>query len=146
MTLTERVAFLRGLMEGSEVDGTTKEGRILKEMLEILDDLALTVTDVENDVAELSEQVDAIDEDLSAVEDDVYEDEDDECDCEDDDFNDEDLYEVVCPKCGDTVYVDDEILDDGSIECPNCGELLEFDFDEDGCDCGCEHEGKPVKE
>ena len=145
MTLTERVAFLRGLMEGSEINASTKEGRIMKEMLEILDDLALTVTDIESDVAELSEQVDAIDEDLGSVEEDIYG--DDECECEDDDeFNDEDLYEVVCPTCGDTVYVDDEILDDGSIDCPNCGELLEFDFETDDCECGCGCEHKDGEE
>lgn len=143
MTVTERVAYLRGLTEGLGVDGTTKEGRVIKEMLEVLDDIAFTMSDIEDDVAELSEQVEAIDEDLEALEEECY---GDECDCDDDDddeFDDDDLYEVVCPKCGDTVYLNDEILDEGSIDCPNCGELLEFDLSADDCDCdcgcGCEH-------
>ncbi|MBC8545513.1 hypothetical protein H8711_00995 [Clostridiaceae bacterium NSJ-31] len=144
MTVTERVAYLRGLTEGLGIDDSSKEGRVIKEMLEVLDDIALTVTDLEDNMAELSEQVDAIDEDLEGLEEIVYdEDDDDECDCccDDDEFDDGDLYEVTCPKCGDEVYVTEDILDDGSIECPNCGELLEFDFEtEDGCDCGCGHD------
>lgn len=141
MTVTERVAYLRGLTEGLGVDGSTKEGRVIKEMLEVLEDIAFTVSDIEDDVSELSEQVDAIDEDLDVLEQDFYDEDEDDDDDDDDEFGDEDLYEVTCPKCGDTVYVNDDILDDGSIDCPNCGELLEFDFDVDGCNCGgdCEH-------
>ena len=35
---------------------------------------------------------------------------------------------------------------DGQIDCPNCGELLEFDIDEcedeecSECGCGCDHD------
>lgn len=30
-----------------------------------------------------------------------------------------------------------DLLDEGSIDCPNCGETLEFDLEEDdSCDCG----------
>lgn len=151
MTITEKVAYLKGLMEGLELDATGKEGKMFKAIVDVLDDIALSVTDLEDDLAELSDQVDEIDEDLSEVEDEVFGDEDECCDCDDDDCDccdcdDDDFYEVTCAKCGETTYITGAILDEGKMECPNCGEELEFDIvvdedeDEDHCcccDCGC---------
>ncbi|MBO4468382.1 MAG: hypothetical protein J5766_03685, partial [Clostridia bacterium] len=53
------------------------------------------------------------------------------CDCDCDECDDE-LYEIECPECHDVIYLDDDMIDEGGIECPNCGTELEFDFD---CDC-----------
>lgn len=130
MTVTEKVAYLKGLVEGLGVDEGTKEGRIIKAIVDVLDDMALTVSDLEDGMSEISEQVDAIDEDLEDIEKDFYGDEDDEDDDEDDE--DTDYYEVTCPKCGEKVFLDDDLLSDGEMNCPKCGEKLEFDF---GCDC-----------
>ena len=131
MTVTEKVAYLKGLVEGLGVDEGTKEGRIIKAMVDVLDDMALTVSDLEDGVNEISEQVDAIDEDLEDLEKDFYGDEDDD---DEDDDEDTDYYEVTCPKCGEKVYLGDELLSDGKVNCPNCGEKIELDF-EGGCDC-----------
>ena len=135
MTVTEKVAYLKGLAEGMKMDDSTNEGKLLLAIIDTLDDIALTVSDMEDSMTELAAQVDEIDDDLGAVEEDLYCD-DDDCDCDDDD---EALYEVECPKCGDIICLDEEMLDEGEIDCPNCGEKLEFDF-EDGCDCGCHHD------
>ena len=113
MTVTEKVAYLKGLAKG----------------LDLAQDMALTVSDLEDEVAELGEQIDAVDEDLADVEEIVFDDYDDECDCCGDD---DEMYEVECPACHETIYLDESILEDGAIECPNCGTELEFDFD---CDC-----------
>jgi DNA-directed RNA polymerase subunit RPC12/RpoP len=134
MTITEKVAYLKGLIEGLGVDEGTKEGRIIKAIVDVLDDMALTVSDMEDGLSEISEQVDAIDEDLEDLEKDFYGDEDSDEDDEDDEDDDSDYYEVTCPKCGEKVYLDEELLSDGEMTCPNCGEKLEFDF---GCDCDC---------
>ena len=131
MTVTEKVAYLKGLAEGMKMDDATNEGKLLLAII----DIALTVSDMEDSMTELAAQVDEIDDDLGAVEEDLYCD-DDDCDCDDDD---EALYEVECPKCGDIICLDEDMLDEGEIDCPNCGEKLEFDF-EDGCDCGCHHD------
>jgi DNA-directed RNA polymerase subunit RPC12/RpoP len=131
MTVTEKVAYLKGLVEGLDVDDSTKEGRIIKAIVEVLDDVALTVSDMEDGLSELSEQVDAIDEDLEDLEKDFYGDDDEDYD------EDEDYYEVTCPKCGKTVKVDEDMLSDGEMECPYCGEKLEFDFSCDDEDCCC---------
>lgn len=148
MTVTEKVAYIKGLMEGLGIDESTKEGKVLKAMSEVLEEMAESVTDVEGELSELYEHVDSIDEDLGLLEDDYYgydDDEDDECCCcdddddDDEDDDDEELYEVVCPKCGDAICINESIVESGSIDCPNCGEKLEFDFDDD-CDCeDCSH-------
>ena len=145
MTILEKVAYLRGLSEGLGIDESSKEGRVLKAIIDVLDDISLTVTDLEDDVAELSDGLDEIDEDLGALEEEFYGDEcDDECSCEDDDDEDDELYEVTCPACGDSIYVNEEMLDEGETTCPGCGETLEFDLDIEGegceCGCGCEQE------
>lgn len=79
-------------------------------------------------------QVETIDEDLGSLEEDYY-DLDDECDCDEcgaEDFEDGDIYEVCCPTCGDIVCIDSDMLEEGQTTCPNCGELLEFDLEDDG--------------
>lgn len=141
MTVTEKVAYLKGLAEGLGIEEGSKEGKLLKAIMDVLADLALSVEDLEDYTAELTEQVDAIDEDLDALEGDFYEDEDCDCDCDcdcDEDWDDE-FYDVSCPNCDEEFSVDEETLLEGGIECPNCGEHLEFDIecDDDDCDCGC---------
>ncbi len=148
MDLTEKIAYLKGMLEGMEIDKESKEGKIYAAIMDILADMALTIEDVVDYVDELSEQVDEIDEDLAAVED-YLDEECDCCDCDDDDCDccdcDEDwdgeFYEVTCPACGATFEVDEETLLDGGIACPECDEPLEFDIecdcDDEDCDCGC---------
>ena len=128
MTVTERVAYVKGLAEGLEIDNSTKEGKLLNAIVDVLDDISFELADTQEIVGELSDQVDMIDEDLESVEDYLYDDEDED---EDDEDDDEDIFEVTCPNCGETIYVDDEMLDEGEIECPCCHENLEFDFDEE---------------
>lgn len=126
MTVTERVAYLRGLFEGLEVNVDKKEGRILKEMLDLLGDMALSITDLEEENEALQEVLDVLIEDLYD-DDDSYDEED--VDSDDVDFDpDSELFEVVCPSCGEEIYVDEATLSQGNISCPACGEELEFDL------------------
>ena len=125
MTITEKVAHLKGLVEGMDFDGDKKETKVLNEILDVLEDIALTVSDLDDEMGLVTEQLDAVDE--------IFYDEcDDCCDCDSDD----DMYEVKCPNCGETVYFDEDIVMEGSAECPNCGTELEFDVDCDCDDCG----------
>lgn len=136
MELSNKVAYLKGLMDGLKIDDSTNEGKVLLAMADILDEMALTLEDVADEVDEVVELVDILDEDLGSVEDDLYSDDDcdDDCDCCDDDddyeLDDEEMYECVCPTCGDSIMLGENIIAEGSIECPNCGENLEFDFSE----------------
>lgn len=132
MEITEKVAYLKGLVEGLGFEKSTKEGKVILAILDILDDLALATSDLEDGMEMLSAQVEEMDEDFSDLADDLYD--------SDDDFDGE-LYEVTCPSCEHTVCIDEDMLDEGELACPNCGELLEFDLggEIDGCDCGHDH-------
>lgn len=131
MTITEKVAHLKGLVEGMDFNGDNKETKVLNEILDVLEDIALTVSDLDDEMGLVTEQLDAVDEDLAELEEVFYDECEDCCDCEDD------MYEVECPNCGETVYFDEDIIMEGAAECPNCGTELEFDVDCD-CDCDCE--------
>ena len=136
MTNTEKVAYIRGLAEGLELDDSKKEVKVLNAIIDLLDDLAMSLADLEDGYSDMADQLDAVDEDLGSLEDDFYGDDED-----DEDDEDTCYYEVTCPNCHETICLSDDIIEDGQMDCPNCGETLEFDIDEcddDGCDCGCE--------
>lgn len=152
MELTERVAYLRGLCEGMKLNTETDEGKLISVIVDILEDMALEIADINENALDIGEELDAISDDLAAVEDYLCEcDEDDDCcccgddDCCDDDdcccccSGDDEFYEVKCPQCGDEITVDDGVLGLGAIDCPNCGAKLEFEFDEDD---GAEEDGE----
>ncbi len=134
MTLTEKVAYLKGLADGLGLDEKAKETKLYNAIFDILEDAALSIADLEDTVELIEEQLDAVDEDLDDLETFVYED----CCCDDDEDEDDDdgMYEVVCPACNETIYVDSDMFDEEFVECPACGEKLEFDIGFD-CDCGC---------
>ena len=127
MTNSEKAAYIRGLMEGMDLDPNAKETKLFNAIVDLLDDLSLSVEEMEDAYDELSGQVDEIDEDLGELEEEFYDIDEDEDDYDDDaweDDEDECYYEVTCPKCGDTIELNEEMLDECSIDCPNCGETL----------------------
>ena len=132
MDICEKIAYIKGLVEGLNLDETTKEGKILAAVIDLLGDITSEICEIEDGCDELMEQIDAVDEDLSTVEDIIYGDDDDDCDCDDCCDCDDEVYEIECPACHDTIYLDEEMLDNEGMTCPNCGTELEFDFD---CDC-----------
>lgn len=124
MTVTERVAYVRGLFEGLEINVDKKEGRLFKEIITLLEDMALSITDLEEENEALQGVLDAMIEDL-------YDDDDsyDEEDVSEDAYDpDNELFQVVCPSCGEEIYIDEATLEQGNISCPACGEELEFDM------------------
>ena len=134
MEITEKVAYLKGLMEGMELNTDKKEGRLLSAIIDVLEDIALELNDIEDAQEELGEGLDAVSDDLEDVEDLLYG-EDDEDDDEDGEYElddlgeDEDCYATTCPTCEETIYFDESVLEDGEVVCPNCGEKLEFDLE-----------------
>ena len=144
MTISEKVAYLKGLAEGLAVDTEkSKEGKLISVMIGILEEIGLSIEDLEENTAALGEELDALSDDLSDVEEIVYEeDEDDECCC-----GDEDFFETECPNCGETLVIDEAVLEEGAVQCPSCKEKFAIDLtdecgcEDDGCGCGChDHE------
>lgn len=142
MTISERIAYVKGLAEGMELDTESKEGKIISAIIDILGDISEEIDAINEEQFNIADQLDEVDEDLSTLEEIIYE-EDDECDCDcdccDEDCDcDDDIYEVTCPNCNDIIYLDAEMLEEEGIACPNCGTDLEFEFD---CDCECDCNG-----
>ena len=147
MTINEKAAYLKGLMEGLQLDTEKAEGKMIAAIVDLLGDVTKKLTNVEDTTIAISDEIDEIEEDLDAIEDFIMdEDEDDYDDDEDDfddyddedfeeegfDFGDEDttIYEVKCI-CGNVIAFDEETLEAGSIVCDKCGETLEFRFEDE---------------
>ena len=134
MDIMERVAYLKGLMEGMEIDTDKKEGKLLAAIVDVLEEIALDLEDLWDNTLELTEGLDAVSDDLEDVENVIFEDEDDDEDYDDGEYyedeldEDEDCYATTCPTCEEVIYFDETILEDGEVICPNCGEKLEFDL------------------
>lgn len=133
MQLSEKAAYIKGLIDGLELDPSDKQTKIFKLIAELLSEMADEIKELEQCYDDVCDQVDGISEDLSGVED-LLSDEDDD-DLIYSDSDDEELsYEVVCPNCGSITYVGEDELNDGVMKCPECHEILEFDYNEDELD------------
>ena len=157
MTISEKSAYLKGLMDGLKLDTEKDEGKMIAAIVDLLGDMAKRVKDIEDTTIAISDELDEIEEDLDAIEDFIMDEDDDDYDYDDEDdddyeydddddddefddeeseegfeFGDEDttIYEVVCA-CGNIIDFDEETLEKGSIICPACGETLEFTTEDD---------------
>ena len=147
MTISEKSAYLKGLMDGLNLDTEAAEGKMIAAIVDLLGDVSKKLTAVEDTTIAISDELDEIEEDLDAIEDFILDEEDDEYEDDDYDFDDEDdddfdeegfdygdedttIYEVECT-CGEIIDFDEETLEAGSMICPNCGETLEFSLEDD---------------
>ncbi|MCI8809882.1 MAG: hypothetical protein HFF84_07085 [Oscillibacter sp.] len=128
MEITEKVAYLKGLAEGMELDTAKKEGKLLSAVIDVLEDIALELEELKEAQEELGDGLDAVSDDLEDVEELLYDEDDEDDDLYEDGIDDESCYATTCPSCEETIYFDDTVLEDGEVICPNCGEKLEFDF------------------
>ncbi|HSQ33553.1 MAG TPA: zinc ribbon domain-containing protein [Peptostreptococcaceae bacterium] len=131
--LYEKVAYLRGLAEGLDISNESKEGKMINRIVDVLDDFADAIVELDEEQAELMEYAESIDEDLADVEDDLYED-------EDEDYDDEEFeyLEMECPNCGETVEIDEDLLydDDVDVVCPSCKGIILTSDEIDEADLG----------
>ena len=126
MTISEKVAYLKGLAEGLDLDvEKSKEGKLISVMIGILEEMAMSIEDLEENDLDLGEEIDALSDDLADVEAVVFGDEDDE--------DEDDYFEVECPNCEEPLVIDDEVLAEGVIQCPNCEEKFSLDLSDDTC-------------
>ena len=151
MELSNKAAYLQGLVYGLGVDESTKEGKIIKAMSALLAEMAEALEGMDEDLSRAYDQINDLHDELEDLEADLYEDEDDDEDDEDEDDEDEDdeddeedtddandddiasepFYEVACPNCGETVYVSEDDLDAGEANCAHCGVTFEVALEGD---------------
>ena len=146
MTISEKSAYLKGLMDGLNMNTESDEGKMIAAIVDLLGDVTKKLTAVEDTTIAISDELDEIEEDLDAIEDYILDEDEDDYDDDDYDFDDEDeeydeegfdfgdeestIYEVECA-CGNIIDFDEETLEQGSMICPNCGETLEFTTEDD---------------
>ena len=146
MTISEKAAYLKGMMDGMALNTDSNEGKMIAAIVDLLGDMGKRITDIEDTTIAISDELDEIEEDLDAIEDFIMDEEDYDDEDFDDDFDDEDdedyeegfefgdedttIYDVECA-CGEVIDFDEETLEKGSITCPKCGETLEFSVEED---------------
>ena len=144
MTIVEKAAYLKGLTAGLGIEPDSRDGKLWAALTDLLADMAHEIEDLQSGNLDLADALDEIGESLGALETRSYDldrpedffapDEDDWQDEEDDGEEDGEadfdgvLYDVVCPVCGTEITLDEEMLAEGSIVCPGCGETLEFDW------------------
>jgi predicted nucleic acid-binding Zn-ribbon protein len=128
--LKEKVAYLHGLTQGLNVNDHSAEGKVLLNIIDVLESFADEVQNVNFAQMELEEYVESIDEDLTDLEEQIYE-EDYDVDDDDDDLYEEayedDIVEVACPGCHELVTFESDILDeddDIEVTCPYCGDVV----------------------
>ncbi len=121
--LKSRVAYLQGLSAGLDIHSESKEGRLLSGIIEVLNDFAKTVNHLEKAHDRLEDYLETIDEDLYHLEDHIYDEDLVENECN----GAGDYMEVECPRCGETVCFESELMEDDDvveITCPNCDEVV----------------------
>lgn len=135
MEIKEKVSYIRGLMEGMNYDTSTNEGKLIRAIVDALDEMAGEVVDLQSDMDTMVDYVDELDYDLGELEEYVYEsdDEDDYCDgdcdncdedCEYAEDEDDEFIEIECPKCGEKICFDSS-MEGEKIICPACNETIE---------------------
>ncbi|MBT9168913.1 MAG: hypothetical protein DDT19_02264 [Syntrophomonadaceae bacterium] len=134
------MAYLKGLAAGLNFDTNSREGKLFEQIIEVIDSLAVAVTELQADFDDMVDYTEALDEDLSELEEDFSEEDesdDDDDDDNDDDDDDDELFSVKCPDCHEIVYIDDDMLEDDDVVeilCPNCERVVFVNDDED-CEC-----------
>ena len=136
MTISEKVAYLKGLAEGLDLDTEkSKEGKLISVMIGILEEVGLSLEDMEENALNLGEEIDALSDDLADVESIVYDEEED-----DEDEDEEDGFEVECPNCDEPLFIGDDELAEGVVVCPNCNTRFSLDLSDDTVEADDEDE------
>lgn len=143
--LSKKVAYLKGYADGLDLNPKSEEGKLLKKMLEVIDDIAEALDTMAVNQDEVAARVDLLEDDLDEFVEDYYGDEDIDFNEDYEDYEDDevfkgedaedatDFFEIACPSCGEDVLIDFDMIDeDNGIVCPNCHEEIELEFE---CDC-----------
>ena len=150
MRYLKKFGFLKGLAEGLQIDEQTSEGRVIMAMIDLFEEMTDALADLKNAQDGLRQELHDVGRDVERIEDSVDDldsflkdfsenfsqvleslpDDDKSAGKEDEEI----FYEVKCPKCGEEITLNEDMLCQGSIRCPKCKGVLEFDLDGDKSD------------
>ncbi|MDO4565314.1 MAG: hypothetical protein Q4C04_06855 [Clostridia bacterium] len=123
-TISEKVAYLEGLMDGLNVK-EDKHGKLFAAIAETLSCIAEELSDHEDTLAELSDEVDDLNCAVDVYDSIMFDDDDDDEEDSYDLWDEDEFTEIICPNCGETIHFDVDLLDvSKDIACPNCGEVI----------------------
>lgn len=128
--LTNRASYLAGLADGLKLDTEKPEGKLIDEMLKLISEMAEEIEAIDDEQAFVADKMDEMEEVIDIIGENVFGDDEDD-----------DLYTLVCDKCGAEIDFTEDDLDElanGEFVCPECGEEIELNFDECDCGCGCD--------
>ena len=129
MTSSEKVAYLKGLMEGMELNLDSGEGKLIGVIADILGTMAEDIEDIESDLYDVNGEMDALSDDVCEMEDllDLFRERLEDVESgEDSEEESPVFFEVTCPVCNNSTRVDERVMAAGSVQCPQCGEMMEF--------------------
>lgn len=131
MDTKESIAYLKGLIEGSDFEMDKKVKKVVDALLNTLTTLADEVLetndridDTKEDVSDLRDTLEVLSHTILRAMDSVggYLDDDDDMDS------------VLCPNCGEEVLIDEDDWIEGSIVCYECGTVIDLELDDDDDD------------
>lgn len=139
MTISAKVAYLKGLAEGLGLDTEkSKEGKLISVMVGILEEISLSIEDLEENALALGEEIDGLSDDLTEIESIFSHDHGDEdgcgCGCGDDCCDDSDCA-ALCPTCQELVTITEDDITAGKVTCSACNGSFALFFggeEEDG--------------
>ena len=129
MSAREKLAYLRGLIEGQNITENVGLSKFHTALLDVFEAITEELDEIALDNAALREHVEDIEDDMLSLDggddnfdydDDSEEDDDDD---DDDAFDEEEEYEpVTCPECGKDFFYQPDVYDeDEDLLCPHCG-------------------------
>lgn len=134
MTLGEKASYVKGLVDGLELDMDKKENKMILAIVDLLEDMAESVSELENRVDDATDQVEDINDEIDGINDQICRCKDSEqkhgcdCDCGCEGSDEDWFYEVTCPSCNTTVCLSEGSLMKNNINCPDCGQEIEIDL------------------
>ena len=156
MTVSEKVAYLKGLADGLGIKDSTNEGKLMLAVIDVLEAMADDIEAVDAHAKDLSDSISDISEDMEYLEDlciGDMDDDDEDYDEIDDDDDDADVCTGCCGSCGEAgksnalkqVFADMDLMTDGAV----CAGTVMAGF---RCDIGnrgqhnkCQHYGQQAR-
>lgn len=134
MTLNEKASYIKGLVDGFNLNKEKEENKAIYAIIDFLYDIAESVSELEDRVDEVEDELEDINDLIEET--DLDDDLDDDTDSvpNTESSADDMYYEIECPSCNTKVCLTEDTLIDNDVNCPNCGSEIKVCI-ENSCKC-----------